>query len=423
MVYTFLPNEKLKPMNQKPVYILGGYQTDFARNWSKENKHMVAMIREVLEGGIMETLLPIEDINAAFVANFAGELYVNQGLLGAFLVEADSRLTGIPSTRVEAACASGSVAILNAIAFIQAGIYDVVWVVGVEQMKTVGGQEGSKYLGRAAWYEKEAKDIDFPFPKLFGRLVDVYDKRYGIETKYLAAIAEKNYANAKRNPNAQTRNWYMSFDHANTIGEYNRILSGKLRLTDCSHVTDGAVSLFLASSDYTKKHAKKHNKKLESIPRILGWGQTTAPVEFDKKIRESEKDNYVLLYTRKAILHAFKKSGVKNCWDLDLVETHDCFTSAEYMAIDHFGLTAPGESWKAIENGVVNFNGKLPFNPSGGLIGVGHPVGATGVRQILDAFKQVNNTAKDYQIENARKVATLNIGGSATTNVCMIIGK
>lgn len=409
--------------NNNPVFILGGYQTDFARNWHKENKHIVAMMREAFESGLMDTSLSAKDIKAAFVGNFTGELYVNQGLLGALLVEIEPCLTGIPTMRLEAACASGSIAVLSAMAFIQAGIYDLVCIIGVEQMKTVEPKEGSKFLGTAAWYEKEAKDIDFPFPKLFGRLADEYDKRYGINTNFLAAISAKNYANAKRNPNAQTRNWFMNFEHANTIGEYNKVMSGMLKLTDCSQITDGAVSLFLASSDYAQRYATLNNKKIRLIPRILGWGHTTAPLEFNKKIIESQNNDYIFPYTRQAICQAFQMAGINNCWDLDLVETHDCFTSSEYMAIDHFGLTAPGESWKAIEDGIVEFKGKLPFNPSGGLIGVGHPVGATGVRQLLDSWKQVSNCAGEYQVENSHKAATLNIGGSATTNVCFVIGQ
>jgi acetyl-CoA C-acetyltransferase len=125
--------------------------------------------------------------------------------------------------------------------------------------------------------------------------------------------------------------------------------------------------------------------------------------------------------TRKAITDAYKGAGIKDCWDLDAIETHDCFTTTEYMAIDHFGLTPPGESWKALEEGIVNIGGKLPINPSGGLIGVGHPVGATGVRQVLDAYKQVSGKAGEYQVEGAQRVATLNIGGTATTNVCFVI--
>jgi len=92
------------------------------------------------------------------------------------------------------------------------------------------------------------------------------------------------------------------------------------------------------------------------------------------------------------------------------------------MAIDHFGITAPGESWKAVEDGTVAFDGKLPINPSGGLIGLGHPVGATGVRMVLDAAKQVMGECGDYQVADAKKVATLNIGGSTTTSCCFVVG-
>jgi acetyl-CoA C-acetyltransferase len=145
-------------------------------------------------------------------------------------------------------------------------------------------------------------------------------------------------------------------------------------------------------------------------------------MEFAKKVADSKDNEFVLPMTRKAITDAYSRAGIKNCWDLDAIETHDCFTTSEYMAIDHFGLTKPGRSWEAIETGIIEMGGKLPINPSGGLIGCGHPVGATGARQLLDAYKQVAGTAGDYQVHGAKKVATLNIGGTATTNVVFVIG-
>jgi acetyl-CoA C-acetyltransferase len=108
--------------------------------------------------------------------------------------------------------------------------------------------------------------------------------------------------------------------------------------------------------------------------------------------------------------------------DIDGIETHDCFTSTEYMAIDHFGITKPGESWKAIESGEIEIGGRIPINASGGLIGLGHPVGATGVRMLLDCYKQCTDHAGEYQIENAKNISTLNIGGSATTVVSFVVG-
>jgi acetyl-CoA C-acetyltransferase len=345
-----------------------------------------------------------------------------QAHLGAFFVDFDPRFVGLPTMRFEAACASSAVAALGAMAHIQAGIYDLICLIGVEQMKTADSAKGGDYLGTAAWYEKECAGIEFPFPKLFGKLGDEYDKRYGINNKHLARIAEINYANARNNPNAQTRDWFMSYEHACAASQYNPAVGGRIKVTDCSQITDGAVCLYLASQEYAAEYARRRSIKLESIPRILGWGHTTAQIEFAAKIAASAGDKYVLPMTRKAITDAYGRAGIEGCRDLDAIETHDCFTTSEYMAIDHFGLTEPGESWKAIEQGAIEIGGKLPVNPSGGLIGCGHPVGATGARQLLDAFKQVCGMAGDYQVDGAKRVATLNIGGTATTNVCFIVG-
>jgi acetyl-CoA C-acetyltransferase len=410
-------------MKDQKVYILGGYQTDFARNWSRENKHIAAIMREAYQGSLETTEIEPGDIDTALIGNFASELYCKQGHLGAFFIDFDPSFAGMPTTRFEAACASSAVAAMSGLAYIKAGMYDLVCLVGVEQMKTVDPAKGGEFLGAAAFFEKEAEDIEFPFPKLFGKLGEEYDKRYGLKDEHLAHISAINYANARNNPNAQTREWFMNTEHALNEGKYNTRIDGKIKITDCSQVTDGAVCMYLASQKYAEKYAKQKGIKLSDIPSILGWGHTTARIEFASKVADSAQSQYVLPVTRKAITDAYSRAGIKDCWDLDAIETHDCFTTSEYMAIDHFGLTKQGESYKAIEDGTIAMDGKLPINPSGGLIGCGHPVGATGARQLLDAYKQVTATAGDYQVEGASKVATLNIGGTATTNVCFIVGR
>jgi acetyl-CoA C-acetyltransferase len=402
----------------KPVYVLGGYQTDFARNWTKEGKHISAMIREAVQGGLQATGISAKEIQVGHVGNFAAELYAMQGHLGAFLVDVDPAFAGLPTSRHEAACASGSIALLAASAEIEAGRYDCALVVGVEQMKTVSPGQGGDYLGTAAWYELEAKGVEFPFPKLFGRLGDEYDKRYGLKDEHLATISAINYDNARKNPKAQTRTWYMNEEHACRADQYNAVIGGRIKVTDCSQVTDGAVSLILASESFVRQRGLDPAK----LPRMLGWGHRTAPLTFDAKVAESTGQPYVLPHTRQAVLDAYKRANLKDCWDLSGIETHDCFTTSEYMAIDHFGLTKPGESWKAIEEGVIAMGGKLPINPSGGLIGCGHPVGATGVRQVLDAYLQTTGQAGGYQVKDARRFAVLNIGGSGTTSCVFIIG-
>ncbi|MGB0059672.1 acetyl-CoA acetyltransferase [Candidatus Binatus sp.] len=406
-----------------PVYVLGGAQTDFARNWTKEGKHFVAMMREATLAALEATKIEPREVETAHVGNFAAELYAKQGHIGAFFVEIDPTFSGLPTSRHEAACASGSIALIAASAEIEAARYDLACVVGVEQMKTVDSTTGGDYLGTAAWYEREAKGIEFPFPKLFGRLGDEYDKRYGLKDEHLAHISAVNYSNAKRNPNAQTRNWFMSESHAQHESKFNMVIGGRIKVSDCSQVTDGSVAIFLASEKFASAWAKRNGKALADIPRILGWGHHTAPLEFDTKVAESRDNAYVLPHTRQAILDAFKRAEIGSVTELSGIETHDCFTTSEYMAIDHFGITKPGESWKAVEAGVIELGGKLPINPSGGLIGAGHPVGATGVRQMLDCHRQITHSAGDYQVENAKKFAMLNIGGSGTTSCVFIVGK
>jgi len=417
------------------VYILGGSQTDFSRNWTKEGKNFFAMLKEIVDDGLKSVNLSGDDIVAlnkenkiaAFVGNFVAEYYCNQSHLGALLTEVNPAFYGVPSARYEAACASGSVALDAAIAKIRTGDYDIVMVVGFEMMKTVGSVICGDYLGRAANYELEAKGVEFPFPKLFGKLADTILEKYKPEKKRfmaaLASIANKNYANAKKNPNAQARRWFMSSEQANCrYTETNAKVGGLLALSDCSQITDGAAVVFLASKAYAADFAKKNGLKLKDIPYVKGWGHRVAPMTYAKKVEDAKDSKYVLPWTAKAIEDAYKRAGL-TVDDMDFFETHDCFTSSEYAAVSAFGITEPGKEYEAIEAGVTQMTGHKPINPSGGLIGCGHPVGATGVRMMLDLYKQVAAKAGSYQIKGAKNGMMLNIGGSATTNFVFIVGK
>lgn len=411
------------------VYILGGAQTDFERNWTKEGKGMVALLKEAVADGIEEAGLSFDDVRnlntdnrvACFVGNFIAEKYNDQGHLGAFLTEVDPAFYGVPSARYEGACASSSVAIDAAQTKIQAGEYDVAIVVGWELMKTVDSKIGGDILGRAAFYEKEGKGIDLPFPNLFGRLADETLKKYPKldENRYmdtLASISVINYTNAKRNPLAQTRKWFMSFDQACARGtETNPVVGRRLAVSDCSQVTDGAAVVVLVSEEFVKKRGIKQK------PVLKGYGHRVAPMLFDKKIKDGVGSPYILPWTRQTVLDAYRRSGL-TVDDIDVFETHDCFTSSEYAAISAFGLTEPEREYEAVEDGLIAFDGKKPINPSGGLIGCGHPVGASGVRMFLDLYKQVTGTAGGYQVQGVKNAMMLNIGGSATTNYVFVVG-
>ncbi len=413
-------------MNSK-VNILGGAQTDFSRNWAKEGKNLVAILHEVIEDGIQNAGFDFDDIKrwnkenrvGCFVGNFIAEKYIGQGHLGAFLTEVDPSFYGVPSARYEAACASSSVAIDAAASKIMCGELDVAIVIGFELMKTVSSKEGGGYLGYAAYNEKECQGIEFPFPKLFGRLADHTIEKYRLdENRYmdsLALIADKNYENAKRNPMAQTRTWFMDLEQAKLRGTAtNPLVGGRLAVSDCSQVTDGAALVVLASDELLRKLGA--NK-----PYLKGWGHRVAPLRFDKKIENAESSPFLLPWTRRTVLDAYGRSGL-TVEDIDVFETHDCFTSSEYAAISCFGLSEPGREYEAIESGMLRFDGKKPMNPSGGLIGCGHPVGASGARMLLDCYKQVAGLAGAYQVENVRNAAMLNFGGSATTNYVYIVG-
>lgn len=411
------------------VYILGGAQTDFERNWTKEGKGMIALLKEALADGLSHAGLSFDDVRelnktnrvACFVGNFIAEKYVDQGHLGAFLTEVNPAFYGVPSARYEAACASSSVAIDAAATKIRADEYDVAIVVGWELMKTVDSRIGGDYLGRAAYYEKEGKGIDLPFPKLFGKLADETLKKYPDldEKRYMDALAKIsviNYSNAKRNPLAQTRKWFMSYEQARTRDtETNPLVGGRLSVSDCSQVTDGACVVVLSSEMYLKE------KGFSNKPIIKGYGHRTAPMLFDKKMADNTDSPYILPWTRQTCLDAYMRAGL-TVEDIDVFETHDCFTSSEYAAISAFGLTKPGKEYEAIESGMIAFGGDKPINPSGGLIGCGHPVGASGARMLLDLYKQVTGTAGNYQVEGAKNGLMLNIGGSATTNYVFIVG-
>lgn len=410
------------------VYVLGGAQTDFERNWKKEGKTIIALLREAVCDGLananvsFDEIIELNKVNrvALFVGNFIAEKYTEQGHLGALMTEVNPAFYGVPSARYEAACASSSVAIDAAQTKIMADEYDVAIVIGWEMMKTVDAKTGGDYLGRAAFYEKEGKGIEFPFPKLFGRLADETISKYSLdEQRYMDALARIsiiNYSNAKRNPLAQTRKWFMSYDQARLRGtDTNPFVGGKLAVSDCSQVTDGAAVVVLCSEKYALRN------KLKDIPYIKGYGHRVAPMQFTKKMNESLGSEYILPWTRQTILDAYRRSGLTQ-EDIDVFETHDCFSSSEYAAISAFGLTKPGDEYMAVEEGIIAFNGKKPINPSGGLIGCGHPVGATGARMLLDLYKQVTHSAGQYQVRNVKNAMMLNIGGSATTNYAFILG-
>jgi len=404
------------------VYVLGGAQTDFSRNWAREGEGLYDMFTAALTGAVHSTGIDPAQIESGHVGNFVGDLFAHQGLINGFFGHVYTELASIPTARHEAACASGSMAILAAMNEILAGHHDLSAVLGIELMRNVPGETGADYLGAATWRGVEATDCRYPWPHMFDVILDEYDRRYGVNCDYLKDIARVNFGNARRNPNAQARKWQFTEEHYTDNDEVNPSIEGRIRKMDCGQITDGAACIILASEKAAKAHAKEHGLQLKDIPRIKGWGHHSAPLLLDQKLRLSAGQPLVFPHVAATFNDALKRAGMDKITDVDALETHDCFTMTEYMAIDHSGLTAPGESWKAIEAGWIAPDGDFPINPSGGLIGLGHPVGATGVRMVLDCYKQVSGKAGDYQLAKAENMITFNMGGSATTCASFVVG-
>ncbi len=404
------------------IFILGGHQTDFARNYSRDGLSIFDLLKDGVEGALASAELDPEDIEVAHVGNFVGELFTGQGMLGGFLGHVHPSLAGVPASRHEGACASGSLAILAAMADIEAGRYDCALVLGIEYMRNVPGKIAGDHLGAAVWVGEEATEATFVWPAMFSDLAQEYHARHGLKHEHLKEIAKINFGNAQRNPNAQTRNWTLTDEHFTDDEDLNPVVEGWMRRQDCSQITDGAAAVFLASEKKARAYADEHGIPLESLARIKGWGHTTAPMLMDTKLRGSQSSPYLLPWTRKAITDAYARAGIEDVSQIDAIETHDCFTINEYVAIEHFGITEPGKAWQAIEDGRVARDGSIPVNASGGLMGIGHPVGATGVRMMLDAMRQTTSSAGDCQVENAKTMATFNVGGSGTTNCSFVVG-
>jgi len=406
----------------RPTYILGGYQTDFARVWSREGRDISDMIREATLGALEACALDAAAVQSIHVGNAFAEAQRRQGHLGAMVAQVVPELWGVPAMRHEGACASSSLAVLAATAEIEAGRYDCVLVIGAEEFKNLPGDAASQNQNSAAWAGREDIDCRFMWPAVFGLLAAEYERRYGLDRRHLNRIAEINYGNARRNPLAQTRAWRFDASSFTDDDAANPVIEPGVRRQDCGQITDGACALLLASGDFAAAHAARRGGRLDGLPRIQGWGHRNAGLRYRDKVERSRGEPLVFPHVRDTIADAFRRAGIGGVDALDGIETHDCFSVTEYMAIDHFGITAPGQSWRAIESGLIAPQGRLPFNPSGGLIGCGHPVGATGARMLLDAAKQVSGAAGEMQVEGARRFATLNIGGSCATVASFVVG-
>ena len=362
-----------------------------------------AMVAAVVHGALEDAGVEAKDVDAVVVGHFNGG-FQQQDFPSTLPFQAAPDLRFTPATRVENACATGSTAIHVGLNTIRAKRGRVVLVVGAEKMTELPTPEVGDVLLKCS-YVKEEAEIEAGFAGVFGQVTARYFQKYGDQSDVLAHIAAKNHRNGVDNPYAHMRKDF-GFDFCNTVSDKNPLVAGPLRRTDCSLVSDGAAAVVLADTET----ALRLNKAVV--------------------FRAAEQVNDFLPVSRREFLDlegpalawqwALANAGV-DLLDLDVVESHDCFTTAELMEYEAMGLTPKGQGRKAIDEGWVFKDGKLPVNPSGGLKAKGHPIGATGVSMHAMIAMQMRGEAGGMQIPGAKLGGVFNMGGTAVANFVSIL--
>jgi len=349
--------------------------------------------------------------NAGIEPGQIDEIYVgqfNSGMMplafpSSLALQVSPDLANVPSTRVENACASGSAAFQQGTKSLLAGTARTVLVIGAEKMTHAGADVvGAALLG--ADYDMAGKPSTTGFTGLFAEVAKHYEKRYGAVSDVLGTIAAKNHRNGVDNPYAQLRK-DLGEEFCQTVSDKNPMVADPLRRTDCSPVSDGAAAVVLSVAPTGGATAPV---------RLAGFGQANDFFPTDRR------DPTAFAATRASWQRALGMAGV-GLEDLDFAEVHDCFTIAELLMYEAMGLTEPGQGARAVKEGWVFKDGKLPVNVSGGLKAKGHPVGATGVSQHVITAMQLTGTAGDMQLASPRRAAVQNMGGVGIANYVSVL--
>ncbi len=377
------------------IFVTGAATTKFGELWDTSPR---ALAQEAVFGAIRDSGIAKNRIEALFVGNMLSGMLGGQEHLGAFFAEALGIF--VPAFKIEGACASGGLALHNATNSILSGIYQTVVVLGVEKMTDHQSEDVATALMGAG--SEEERLAGATFPGLYALLARTHMKIFGTTERQLASVAVKNHFHASLNPNAQ----YHSPLTIDQVMHSTRI-ADPLKLFDCSPISDGAAAVVLS----VKPQASSVKVIASSVATdTLGLAQRKSLLE--------------LKATKMGAAEAYRQAGIEPK-DIDVVEVHDCFTIAEILALEDLGMYQKGKAAAAIERGDVTAGSskKLVVNPSGGLKGCGHPVGATGVKQVVELVEQLRGRAGKRQVPGARIGLSQNVGGSGGTAVIHILKK
>ncbi len=379
------------------VAIIGTGMTKFGENWDQSYRHLVveAGIRALTDAGVSG-----DKIDGGYMGTMASGRLIGQEHVGALIADYMG-LNPIPITRVEGACASGSLALRQGIMAVGSGMKDIVVVGGVEKMTEQSTGEVSNALGGAGDQEWELF-MGASFPGLYALMARRHMHDYGTTSEMLAAVAVKNHKHG-------TKNRYAQYQREITIDDVlnSKMVADPLHVFDCSPITDGAACLVLAPMEIAESYTKK---PIEIV----------ASAQASDTIALSSRESITELKAAKiAAEKAYKQANVSPK-DIEVAEVHDCFTIAEIMAIEDLGFFKKGEGGKATLEGKTEFGGDVVVNTSGGLKAVGHPVGATGVKQAVELTWQLRGEAEGRQVRDAKLGLSHNVGGSGAPAVVHI---
>jgi acetyl-CoA C-acetyltransferase len=378
----------------RKVAIIGVGMTKFGENWDKSFRGMVT---EAGIKAIQDANVKGEEISAGYVGTMASGSLVGQEHAGALIADYMG-LNPIPITRVEGACASGSLALRQGVMAVASGLHDLVVVGGVEKMTDLDTAAVSQILGGAGDQEWELF-MGATFPGLYAMMARRHMYEYGTTEEMLASVAVKNHANGVYNKYAQFQREITMEQALNA-----KMVADPLKILDCSPISDGAAALVLAPLDSASSYSKKPIE-------ILASEQASGTLALH------DRDTLTSIKAAKIAGElAYKKAGLTPK-DIDVAEVHDCFTIAEIIATEDLGFFKPGEGGPAALEGKTKIDGEVAVNTSGGLKATGHPVGATGVKQACEVSWQLRGDGEETQVKDVEYALTHNVGGSGATAV------
>ncbi len=368
-----------------------------------KNRTFLDLAVEAGKNALADAGITTQEVDAFYLGNYAGSDFVKQNHLAPYVSSALGLRQDVPCVHIENACASGGSAVREGVLAIGSETAQKVLVIGVEKMNTVPTPAVTEFLAKAGDWENEVK-VGYTFPSAFAMIARRHMHQYGTTREHLAAVTVKNHSNALRNPDAQMQKPVTMEQVLND----NRVVADPLRVYDCSLVTDGASAVVLTKGNAVRSFSRKPVD-------IIGFAQTNDLFALYQKEDLTKFDATV-----EAARLAFDMACIEPK-DVDVVEVHDCFTIAEIIAIEDLGFVPKGEGGPATLDGVTSLEGKFAVNPSGGLKAKGHPVGATGVGQIVEIVEQIRGNAGERQVKDAEIGLTHNIGGSGATCVVHIL--